>query len=124
MTVPWTEKFLQLMNFAREFSRKPDEELIYQLNAYERTLKSIEFTICSRPARQEYEAMKAELDAWYEEELKKIESLQSATCDKLELEMLKDEKKRVKMEYLNRWCEVLEYIEGKYVLSNPETTEV
>jgi hypothetical protein len=124
MTVPWTEKFLQLLNYAREFSRKSDEELIHHLNAYERTLKSVEYTICSRPARQEYEERKAELDVWYEEELRKIERLQSETCDKLEIQMLELEKNRVRMEYLNRWCELLEYIEGKYVLSNPETTEV
>jgi hypothetical protein len=124
MTVPWTEKFLQLLNYAREFSRKPDKDLIQQLNAYERTLKSVGYTICSRPARQEYEQRKAELDDWYEEELVKINKLQSATCDKLKLEMLEYERDKLRMEYLNRWCELLEYIEGKYVLSNPETTEV
>jgi hypothetical protein len=124
MTVPWTEEFLKLLNRAREFKCKDPSKLIKELDAFEGSLESVESTICSRQARQEYEQKKAELDAWYEEELRKIERLQYETCDKLRLEKLRGNRDGVRMEYLKRWCKLLEHIGGKYVLSNPETTEV
>jgi uncharacterized protein (DUF342 family) len=128
MTVPWTEEFLKLMNRVRGFKHMNSEELVESeglLQAYRNSLESVENTfICSRAARQEYEQKKAELDAWYEEELAKIERQLEETADRLDEEKLKGKMRGVEVKYLHKWCKLLEYIEGKYVLSNPETTEV
>jgi len=128
VSVLWTEKFLQLMNYVREFKRTDPEILLTRrrlLEAYRNSLESVENTfICSRQARQDYEKRKTELDEWYEEELTKIEKQLKETADKLDEEKLKGKMRELEMEYLHKWCRLLEYIEGKYVLSNPETTEV